>query len=87
MNKKNVVQAIINEIEKDYQEFNIRTSVVDGYEPPARISATGDQHNGDALDMVIELINDNKKQLVFLAEELLVMEVLHENDVKNILDG
>jgi ATP-dependent Zn protease len=38
-------------------------------------------------EKVIELINDNKKQLVSLAEELLVREVLHENDVKNILDG
>jgi cell division protease FtsH len=35
---------------------------------------------------VIELLNDNKKQMVSLAEELLVREVLHENDVKNILD-
>jgi hypothetical protein len=55
MNKKIVLQAIINEIEKDHREFSISTSVVDGYEPPERISVTGDQRNEYIPDMVIKL--------------------------------
>jgi hypothetical protein len=55
MNKKIVLQAIIDEIEKDYQEFNIRTSVVDGFEPPERIPGTGVRQNGYIPDMVFEI--------------------------------
>jgi hypothetical protein len=55
MNKKIVVQAIINEIEKDPREFSIRTNVVDGYEPPERIPGIGVQQNGYVPDMVFEI--------------------------------
>ena len=53
IDKKIVVQAIIEKAEKDSEEIQIMTSIVEGYERPDRIVVKGDQKRGYTPDVIL----------------------------------
>ncbi len=54
VDKKIVVQAIIEKAEQDPEEVHIMTSIVEGYERPDRIVVKGDQQRGYIPDVVLK---------------------------------
>lgn len=53
VNKKIVVQAIIDKAEHDREYIEIMTSIVEGYERPARIMIKGEQGAGYIPDVIL----------------------------------
>ena len=53
VSKKIVVQAIIEKVESEFNDVEIRTSVVEGYERPETISAKGDSDKGYIPDVML----------------------------------
>ena len=50
--KKNVVQAIIEKVENNYNDVEIRTNMVEGYERPEKIIFKGNQDKGFTPDVL-----------------------------------
>lgn len=61
INKKIVVQAIIDKIENENDDFEIKTGIVEGYTRPDKIIHKGDQDKGYIPDVVMQ--NDEKTEL------------------------
>ncbi len=53
VSKKIVVQAIIEKVESEFNDVEIRTSVVEGYERPETISPKGDSDKGYIPDVML----------------------------------
>ncbi|MGW8316184.1 MAG: hypothetical protein ACWGNV_11325 [Bacteroidales bacterium] len=53
IDKKIVVQAIIEKAEKDNNDVQIMTSIVEGYERPDRIVVKGEQQRGYTPDVIL----------------------------------
>ncbi len=54
INKKVVVQAIIDKIENEHEDFEIKTGIVEGYGKPEKIIRKGNQDKGYVPDVVLE---------------------------------
>ena len=54
IDKKIVVQAIIEKAEKDDSDVQIMTNIVDGYERPDRIVVKGEQQRGYTPDVILK---------------------------------
>jgi hypothetical protein len=61
INKKIVVQAIIDKIENENDDFEIKTGIVEGYNRPEKIIRKGDQEKGYVPDVMMQ--NDRKTEL------------------------
>jgi hypothetical protein len=75
IDKKVVVQAIIEKAEKDNNEIKIMTSLLEGYERPDRIVIKGDQGKGYVPDVILK-----KEGTTDLYEVELGMEKQYELD-------
>ena len=53
ISKKMVVMAIIEKVEKEYDDAQIRTPLIEGYDKPARIGLKGKAEEGYVPDMVL----------------------------------
>ncbi len=53
VSKQIVVQAIIEKVEKEFDNVEIRTSVVEGYERPETISEKGNREEGFTPDVML----------------------------------
>lgn len=53
IDKKIVVQAIIEKAEKDNEEIQIMTSILEGYDRPDRIVVKGEQKRGYTPDVIL----------------------------------
>ncbi|HER10050.1 MAG TPA: hypothetical protein ENO20_14190 [Bacteroides sp.] len=61
INKKVVVQAIIDKIENEHDDFEIKTGIVEGYGRPEKIIRKGDQGKGYVPDVILE--SDQRTEL------------------------
>ncbi len=57
VNKKIVVQAIIEKAENDGNDIQIMTSIVEGYDRPDRIAIKGEQKRGYTPDVILKRNN------------------------------
>jgi len=54
INKKIVVQAIIDKIENEHDDFEIKTGIVEGYSKPEKIIRKGNQERGYIPDVMLQ---------------------------------
>jgi len=54
VNKEIIVQAIIEKYEKDFDQVNFRTGLLQGYEKPGKIILKGKESEGYTPDVIME---------------------------------